>query len=96
MENRFYIQYARFHTAEKNTFLICGHWHEGSKKNRELLVSLDYTALKVTVQKQKTIKTPKAYIEQGECDEKVFRVKGNFLYGYRHSKETGKSCGNEY
>ena len=72
MENRFYIQYARFHTAEKNTFLICGHWHEGSKKNRELLVSLDYTALKVTVQKQKTIKTPKAYIEQGECDEKVF------------------------
>ena len=72
MENRFYIQYARFHSVEKNKFLICGYWHEGSKKNRELLISLDYTALEVEVQKQKTIKTPKAYMEQGECEEKVF------------------------
>lgn len=72
MENRFHMQYCRFHVTEKNKFLVCGFWGKNCRKDADILVSLDYTPAAFEVQKQKTIKTPAAYVQFGECEEKYF------------------------
>ena len=68
MENRFHMQYCRFHVTEKNKFLICGFWDKNRKKDADILISLDYTPAAFEVHKQKTIKTPEAYVQLGECE----------------------------
>lgn len=72
MENRFHMQYCRFHVTEKNKFLICGFWDKNRKKDADILISLDYTPAAFEVHKQKTIKTPEAYVQLGECEERFF------------------------
>lgn len=72
LENQFHIRYCRFHVVEKNRFLVCGSWSQRERNERRILVSLDYTPMEFEVQKQKTIKTPDAYVRLGECEETYF------------------------
>ena len=72
MENRFHMQYCRFHVTEADKLLISGFWNRGREAANALIISLDYTPVVFEVQKQKTIKTPDAYVRLGECDERYF------------------------
>lgn len=72
MENRFHMQYCRFHVTERNRFLICGFWEENRRKDADILISLDYTPVPFEVHRQKTVKTPAAYVQLGECEERYF------------------------
>lgn len=72
MRNQFYMLYGRFHVTEENKFLICGYWKDNISQDAKLLAALDYTPVVVTVEKQKTIKNPNAYVQQGQSEEKAF------------------------
>ncbi len=72
VENEFHMLYCRFHVVEDDKLLICGTWKQKQNTENALIISLDYTLLDVEVQKQKTIKTPDAYVRLGESEEKYF------------------------
>lgn len=72
MGNKFCLLYCRFHAVKKNKLSICGYWKENRKRDTKLVVSLDYSPLEFEIEKQRMIKNPLSYIQQGEYEEKQF------------------------
>lgn len=72
MESRFHMQHCRFHVVEKDQLLICGSWDHRYRNDGDIVVSFDYTPAEVEGRKQKTVRTPEAYIQLGECEERYF------------------------
>lgn len=63
MENQFYIRYCRFHAADRQKLLICGHWREQTEQRSRLLVSLDYDRLSYTMEHKEEIPNIRVYTE---------------------------------
>ena len=72
MESRFHMQHCRFHVVEKDQLLICGSWDHRYRNDGDIIVSFDYTPAQVEARKQKTVRTPEAYVQFGECEERYF------------------------
>lgn len=63
MENQFYLEYCRFHAADRQKLLVCGHWRENLEQKRRLLISLDYERLSYTIERQEKIQNIRMYME---------------------------------
>lgn len=62
----------RFHVVDKRKLLVCGYWKEQEEKGRRILAAADYRALPISTERRRSIKSPKAYVSQGQYEDKVF------------------------
>lgn len=61
MDHRFCILHCRAHMTEENKVLVCGFWKGTDRGSGDLLVSLDYTPIKMDIQVQETVRTLEMY-----------------------------------
>ena len=61
MEHQFCVLHCRAHMTEENKVLVCGFWKGTDRGSGDLLVSLDYTPIKMDIQVQETVRTLEMY-----------------------------------
>lgn len=61
MDHQFCILHCRAHMTEENKVLVCGFWKGTDRGSGDLLVSLDYTPVKMDIQVQETVRTLEMY-----------------------------------
>lgn len=61
MEHQFCVLHCRAHMTEENKVLVCGFWKGTDRGSGALLVSLDYTPIKMDIQVQETVRTLEMY-----------------------------------
>lgn len=61
MDHQFCVLHCRAHMTEENKVLVCGFWKGTDRGSGDLLVSLDYTPIKMDIQVQETVRTLEMY-----------------------------------
>lgn len=61
MDHQFCVLHCRAHMTEENKVLVCGFWKGTDRGSGDLLVSLDYTPIKMDNQVQETVRTLEMY-----------------------------------